>query len=106
MGLFVIVTYRPKRRKEAQLIELLRDHVPVLRGQGLATKRPAQVMRARDGSIVEVFEWKSAEAVKKAHENKVVQAMWERFEECCTYSKLADLEEAGEPFAHFEPIDL
>ena len=53
----VIVAYRPRAGKEALLLELTRQHLPVLRAQGLATDRPSSVMRAADGTIVEVFEW-------------------------------------------------
>jgi hypothetical protein len=62
-------------------------------------------MRAGDGTILEVFEWVSAEAVKSAHTNETVKKMWEQFAEVCTYESLASLEEAQEMFAHFEPED-
>src|SRR5258708_29808547 len=69
MGVMIIVAYRPRPGKEQMLLELTREHVPVLRTQGLATDRPAYGMRAQDGTIVEVFEWKSKEAIGSAHEN-------------------------------------
>lgn len=106
MGQFVIVAYRPREGKEARLLELVREHMPILRREGLVTDRPALVMRAEDGTIVEVFEWRSAEAVERAHANEVVQAMWERFNEACEYESLANLEECSRPFSPFEPVDL
>ena len=51
MGQFVIVAYRPFEGKEAQLLELVEEHLPILRGQGLATDRRPLVMRAADGAI-------------------------------------------------------
>ncbi len=106
MGQFVIVAYRPRKGKEAQLLDAIRDHLPILREQGLATDRPSLVMRSGNGTIVEVFEWKSAKAVEEAHSNQAVQALWGRFEAACEYESLANLPESREPFAHFEPVEL
>ena len=55
-GVVVIVAYRPLPGKEAELLQLTREHVPILRREGLATERPFQAMRAADGTIVEVGE--------------------------------------------------
>ena len=76
MGTISIAAYRPKPGREADLLELTRQHIPVLRGLGLVTDRKPIAMRAADGTIVEVFEWLSADAISHAHSNPVVQAMW------------------------------
>lgn len=102
----VIVAYRPKPGKEAVLLAELRDHVHVLRSEGLATDRPAVHMRAKDGAFLEVFEWASPAAIEQAHGNPRVQAMWERFAACCDYAPLNTLAEAGDPFAEFEAVDI
>ena len=81
MGLLVIVAYRPLPGKEQRLLELTKQHLPVLRREGLATDRPSYAMRAKDGTIVEVFERKSKEALAAAHENPAVQEMWKRYQE-------------------------
>ena len=106
MGILVIVAYRPKPGKEQGLLELTRAHVPILRSQGLATDRPPTAMRAADGTVIEVFEWKSSEAIASAHTNPVVQGMWAKYGEVCDYVKLADLKECSDPFAGFEPLEL
>src|SRR4051794_3027773 len=106
MGSFVIAAYRPKAGKESQLLDILREHMPILRSQNLITDRPAIFMRAGDGSIVEVFEWKSKQAIEQAHENPVVREMWKRFEQACDYLKLDDLAEAKQMFPGFEPLSL
>jgi hypothetical protein len=100
----VIVAYRPRPGKEALLLELTRRHLPVLRAEGLATDRPSLAMRAADGTIVEVFEWKSQAAIDSAHGNPAVAKMWERYAEACEYVPLKSLKEAGDLFAGFEPI--
>jgi quinol monooxygenase YgiN len=100
----VIVAYRPRPGKEAHLLELTRQHLPVLRAEGLATDRPSLAMRAADGTIVEVFEWKSQAAIDAAHGNPAVAKMWERYAEACEYVPLKSLKEAGDLFAGFEPL--
>jgi quinol monooxygenase YgiN len=62
-------------------------------------------MRARDGTIVEVSEWKSREAIDAAHKNPNVLAMWEEFFALCDCVPLNTLAEAGEMFAGFEPVE-
>ena len=101
----VIVAYRPRPGKETLLLELTRQHLRVLRAQGLATERPSYAMRSADGTIVEVFEWKSQGAIDSAHTNPVVSRMWQRYAEACEYMPLKNLKEAGDLFAGFEPLE-
>lgn len=96
MGRFVIVAYTPKAGKEQQLLTAVRKHLQVLRAEQLVTDKPAYVMRAGDGTIVEVFEWRSAEAIRQAHSNPAVQALWEEFGAVCEYTPLTSLAEAQE----------
>ncbi len=81
-GVCVIVAYRPKPGKGDDLVELVRSRVPTLRKEGLVSDRPPAIMRARDGTIIEVSEWKSREAIDAAHKNPDVLAMWEKFLRC------------------------
>ncbi|MFZ6013049.1 MAG: hypothetical protein ACOYXT_22090, partial [Bacteroidota bacterium] len=91
MGKVVIVVYKPKKGKENLLLDVVRDHLPVLRAQGLVTDRKPIVARAADGAIIEVFEWKSADAIDKAHSNPEVQRLWGRFSEACDYTRPIDV---------------
>ncbi|HZL99336.1 MAG TPA: hypothetical protein VFD43_03700 [Planctomycetota bacterium] len=106
MGQVVIAAYRPKPGQEQLLLEVVRTHVPVLRRQKLATARPVQVLRAGDGTLLEIFEWVSEEAVEKAHHDPVVKQLWERFARVSDFTTLASLPGAQEPFPHFEPVDV
>jgi len=106
MGRMVIVAYRPRSGKEAVLLELTKQHCPILRSQGLVTDRPAYAMRAADGTIIEVFEWKSEEAIAAAHTNPAVLKMWQQYGEACEYVSLTSVKECGDMFAGFEPIEL
>jgi hypothetical protein len=102
----VIVAYRPKPGKDDVLLSEVRDHVHLLRSEGLATDRPATVMRAKDGTLIEIFEWASPAAIEEAHANPRVQAMWARFEACCEYIPLNSLSELTQAFAEFEPVQI
>ena len=106
MGRFVIVAYRPLPGKEQMLLDLTREHLPILRRLGLATDRESYVMRAADGTIIEVFEWKSAEAIAAAHQNPVWADMCGRYSEACEYIRLEGLEESKQMFAEFDSVEL
>ena len=101
-----IASYRPKPGMEEELRGLLREHLPLLCSLDLATDSAALIMRAEDGTIIEIFEWKSAEAKKKAHRNAKVKKLWDRFEARCEFPCLAELSEAAHPFAAFESVRL
>ena len=103
-GVIVIVAYRPKPGKEHELIDLVRSRVPTLRKEGLATGRVPIIMRARGGTIIEVSEWKSHEAIDAAHKNPNVLAMWNKFFAICDCVPFRMLAEAEEMFPNFEPL--
>ena len=106
MGRFVIVAYTPKAGKDQQLLAAVKKHLQVLRREQLVTDKPAYVMRAADGSIVEVFEWRSAEAIHQAHGNPAIQALWAEFGAACDYTPLSKLAEAQQMFAEFDAVQL
>ncbi len=103
-GVCVIVAYRPKAGKDKDLLDLVRQRVPTLRKEGFVTGREPTIMRAKDGTIIEVSEWKSHEAIEAAHKNENVWTMWNKFFELCDCIPLKQLPEAEEMFAGFEPI--
>ena len=104
-GICAIVAYRPKPGKDEELLQLVRSRVPTLRKEGLVTDRVPTIMRSRDGTIVEVSEWKSREAIDAAHKNANVWAMWEKFFLLCDCVPLNTLPETGEMFAGFTTIE-
>ena len=103
-GVVVIVAYRPKPGKEEELLALVRGRVPTLRKERLVTGRAPTIMRSRDGTVVEVSEWKSQEAIDAAHKNPNVLAMWNKFFAICECVPLKTLPEAADMFAGFEPL--
>jgi hypothetical protein len=104
MGSISVACYKPRPGCEDELSELVRNHLPPLRAEGLVTERTPIVMRAEDGTIVEVFEWVSKEAILGAHTNPVVLALWKRFESACSYETPSNLAEFQNMFSHFEAI--
>ena len=91
MGVIVIALFRPRPGKDDDLLACMRDHLPVLRAERLATDRPSTILRAEDGTLLEIFEWTSQAAIDAAHANPAVLALWERYAACCDYVTLSDL---------------
>jgi hypothetical protein len=69
------------------------------------TDREPVIMRARNGAIIEVSEWKSREAIDAAHKNANVRVMWDKFFATCDCVPLNTRAEAEEMFAGFEPVE-
>jgi hypothetical protein len=105
MGRIVIVAYKPKPGKAEALKELTKNHHPRLKAEGLVTDRAATIMEAADGTIIEVFEWLSADAIRLAHANPVVHQLWAEYAELCDYVNLNTLTETGNMFAEFNAVD-
>jgi hypothetical protein len=101
MGVMVIASFRPRPGRGDDLMACMRDHLPVLRREGLATDRPSTILRAQVGTLLEIFEWTSPEAIDAAHANPAVLALWERYAACCDYVTLGDLAEARAMFPGF-----
>lgn len=106
MGRFVIVAYRPHAGQAATLLALVGKHVEVLRAEQLISQREPYVMQAADGTVIEVFEWRSAEAIGAAHSNPAVLALWGEFASACDYVPLATLAECAQMFAEFDALSL
>lgn len=104
MGSISVACYKPRPGSEQALLDLVRNHLPPLRAEGLVTEREPIVMRATDGTIIEIFEWVSKEAIAGAHTNPVVTSLWKKFEGACWYETPANVAEFQNMFAHFEPL--
>jgi quinol monooxygenase YgiN len=104
MTRIVIAAYRPKPGKAGALKRLMREHLPTLRAQSLVTDRPSIMMEAGDGTIIEVFEWASREAMEAAHTNPAVLQMWEEYAQVCDYVPVGQVEEASQLFSEFTPF--
>jgi hypothetical protein len=101
----VIVAYRPFQGREAELDELIKTHIAILRSEGLATDRNPTVLKTKDKTVVEIFGWKSKQAIEAAHSNPAVQKMWERFAQVCEFIPLKNLDESNDMFAEFDAVE-
>jgi hypothetical protein len=104
MGTIAVACYKPRPGREDELLALVRNHHAPLFAEGLVTGRVPITMRCADGTIVEVFEWASQEAVDSAHKNPVVLDLWKKFEAVCWYETPANVPEFQRMFAPFAPI--
>jgi quinol monooxygenase YgiN len=95
------VTYRPKKGKEEELLELVKKHWPALNALGLSTSEPAKVYRATDkrsGQVyfIEIFSWRDEQASTTAHQTPEVMAIWEPMGPILEGLELARLEPFSE----------
>ena len=104
MGLISIAAFRPKAGKEAELMKVIDDRLPLLRRLGLATGRAEVRCRSKEGVVVTISEWTDQAAIDRAHKAPEVLALWGRFADCCEWIKLKDIAECQADFATFEAI--
>jgi hypothetical protein len=100
----VVVAYKPKAGKQEALRKLMREHLTILKSQHLVTDRDSIIMESGDGTIIEVFEWKSRSAIEQAHSNPIVLKMWDAYTEVCDYIPIGQVEEAANLFSEFKPF--
>ncbi len=100
----VFALYKPHPGKDAELLKLVAGHHAVLRQFELVTNRVPVICRSANGTIIEVFEWVSEDAHKRAHEHPQIAAIWELMAEIGGMPTLGSLPEAAHTFPHFEPV--
>lgn len=103
MGIIVIAHYRPHEGQKEAFIDLIREHQKALRASGLITDREFIEMEASDGTLLELFEWKSEEDSRAAHDNSAIQDVWRRMGEIGAFPVANELVEYQAPFSHFTP---
>ena len=105
MERIVIVAYKPKAGKSDRLKDLVSSHWKTLNKLGMVSKREPIIAESEDGTVIEVFGWKSKEAIDQAHSNKTVQAMWQDFASVCDYVPISNTEESKSVFSEFTPLN-
>jgi quinol monooxygenase YgiN len=103
-SLVFMALYRPKPGKADELKEVLKLHIPILREEELITSRELLTLQAEDGTIIEIAEWQSTEAIKKAHQSANVMAVWDKIGSLAELTSLSTLAEANERFPNFKPL--
>jgi hypothetical protein len=103
-SLITMALYQPKDGKNYKLKEILQNHVPTLRQEDLITDQELITIQAEDGTIIEIFEWKSVESKDKAHQLPNVMGIWKEIMEVADIKRFADLTESQMPFPNFKRI--
>lgn len=103
-GTVVVASYRPKPDKKEDLLMVLKNHVPILRQLGLVTDFPGQLMESSGGCIIEIYEWESEDAAKKAMEHPKAQKLMGEIKNLCNAVPLAEIEECKTTSAQFQKV--
>lgn len=103
MERIVIACYKPKPCQNEALKSLMETHWSRLDAEGLVSERKPILMVAQDGTYLEVFGWKSADAMAAAHQNPNVLKMWEEYAVVCDYIPVGQVPEAAQLFSEFSP---
>jgi hypothetical protein len=102
----VFALYKPHDGKDAELQRIIAGHVSTLRRLELITERPAILVRSKNGTYIEIFEWATEESAPLAHQHPEVAKVWEAMGKVCDLPALESLEEVKNRFPHFEPVNL
>ena len=104
MGRIVILAYRPKPGRQHALEALIRRHHDQLRAEELVSDRRPTLMRAADGTVVQIFEWTAP--TEKIRGRPELRSMQAEFEAVADYVPLAQVPEASNLVADFEAVDV
>lgn len=102
----VFAAYKPNDGKEEDLLSLIKKHAPVLKECKLITDRPSLTIKSKDGTYIEVIEWRNVEASKMAHEHPPVAEIWEQMAAISSFVPLNQLAETKEAFSHYQVVKI
>jgi hypothetical protein len=104
MRIMAVACYKPKAGKDRELADLVNKHYNILKSENVVTDRLPVKMKSEDGTIIEVFEWKSEEDKQRAHSNPNVKEIWKRFEAISDNIPISALPESKDQYANFHPV--
>ena len=106
----VLALYQVARENEKALLRLLPKKRRYFLKAGYATRRAPILLRSRQNPeiFIEIFEWKSQDAVAKAHQDPKVRAIWDEMDKLCKRigKGLNEVPEFATPFPHFDPVGI
>jgi quinol monooxygenase YgiN len=105
-SLLTIALYKPYVGKEQELNEILKTHVFTLRDENLITSLEPIRIISENGTVIEIFEWRSEEAKDQAHNSNQVMTIWNNLMEIAEMTSLSTLPEASTLFPNFKPYSL
>ena len=56
------------------------------------------MVQSKNGIYIEIFVWKSNNAIEEAHKNSEVQKLWDEMAKVCDFTSLNSIEKAKEYF--------
>jgi hypothetical protein len=104
-GPVVIAIYKPDAGKEAEFMDLVRQHPGILKAEGLAGTRTPLVLQTDDGTVLEIFDWIDEDAAGKAHLSEAVQSLWAAMGEIGSFPAGKDVAAFQGTFPHFKIAD-
>lgn len=99
-----LILYSPRKDREQELIEMLQQNIPVMRKLGLVTDREQILASTKDGSIIQLFEWKNDDSQEQAMAHPVCQEMWLKVGNISEFQKPTAVAEFNEVFSMFKTI--
>ena len=100
--ILAFAAYKPKPGQEEELMKLVEKHLPKLRELELAAARENYIAKSQDGTIVEIFEWESMDAISAAHQHPAISDIWEKMTLVADFLPINQLPECRGPFADFK----
>ena len=100
----MVAAYRPYKGKEEIFQSLLFSQVTTFREENLLSDRDPWFMRAKDGTFLCFFEWKSKEVVDGLEANPKIQQIWMQFEKLCSFERPAVIAEFQQMFGQLESL--
>jgi hypothetical protein len=104
MSKIALVVYKPRKDKSQELVDALLTNIPVMRKLGLVTGREQIIAQAKDGSIIQIFEWVGEDSEEKAMAHPVVQEMWMKVSKLSDFQKPMAVAEFQEQLSKFETL--
>ena len=103
----VFALYRPNKGKEKELEKIIANHYATLHKYELVTDRTPIVVKSQDGTYIEIYEWVSSDASRKAHDHPAIAKIWEAMGAIGDFDITLDqLPESKKRFSHFTPVSL
>jgi hypothetical protein len=100
-----IIVYKPYKGREQELPPAVKASYLDLRESGYVTSDPPKVMKAKDSSIILIFEWKDEQMIRNAEADPLIQKHWMSLSKLCEFAKPMNLVEFQSPFSEFETIE-
>lgn len=100
-----MVVYNPYKGREQELLPAVKASYIDLRKGGYVTSEPPKVMKAKDNSIILIFEWKNEQMINDAQVDPLIQKHWMLLSKLCEFARPMNLIEFQEPFSEFETIE-